>query len=177
MSAHRVGNEFLMALDMRFAAIGSSGQAQPETLMGIIPGGGGTQYMTTLTGRARALELILGGQLVDAELAERYGLVNRALPADRIDAFVDTLATRIARLRPEIIAAVKATVSAAATPITLDGLSAENEALTGLFTADAAALAHRQLAAGAQTRDGERDLEALLEGLSPSRGTSKPPFR
>lgn len=45
------GNEFLMSLDMRFAAVGKSGQAQPETLMGIIPGGGGTQYLTRLTGR------------------------------------------------------------------------------------------------------------------------------
>jgi enoyl-CoA hydratase/carnithine racemase len=156
------GNEFLMSLDMRFAAIGKSGQAQPETLMGIIPGGGGTQYMTALIGRARALELILGGQLVDAELAEKYGLVNRALPADGLDSFVDTLAKRIARLRPEVIAAAKTSVSAAAAPITLDGLSTENEALTGLFTAEAAELAHKLLDAGAQTREGERDLEGIL---------------
>ena len=159
------GNEFLMSLDMRFAAIGKSGQAQPETLMGIIPGGGGTQYMTTLIGRARALELILGGQLVDAELAEKYGLVNRALPADGLDSFVDTLAKRIARLRPEIISAAKTSVSAAAAPITLGGLSTENEALTGLFTAEAAELAHKLLDAGAQTREGERDLEGILRGF------------
>lgn len=159
------GNEFAMSLDMRFAAIGESGQAQPETMMGIMPGGGGTQYMTSLIGRARALELILGGQLVDAELAEKYGLVNRALPAGEIDAFVDTLATRIARLRPEIISAVKSAVTAAAAPITLKGLGTENAALTSLFTAEAATLAHAQLAAGAQTRDGERDLEALLQNL------------
>lgn len=159
------GNEFLMALDMRFAAIGKSGQAQPETLMGIMPGGGGTQYMTSLVGRARALELILGGQLVDAELAEKYGLVNRALPAEHLGSFVDTLATRIAGLRPEIIAAVKAAVNVAAAPITLDGLSAENGALVTLFSAEAANLAHKQLAAGAQTRDGERDLEGLLNRM------------
>ncbi len=84
-----------MALDMRFAAIGKSGQAQPETLMGIYPGGGGTQYVTSLIGRARALELILGGELADAELAERYGLVNRALPPDELDGFVTNLARRI----------------------------------------------------------------------------------
>lgn len=159
------GNEFLMALDMRFAAIGKSGQAQPETLMGIMPGGGGTQYMTSLVGRARALELILGGQLVDAELAEKYGLVNRALPAEHLDSFVDTLATRIAGLRPEIIAAVKAAVNVAAAPITLDGLTAENGALVTLFSAETANLAHKQLAAGAQTRDGERDLEGLLNRM------------
>lgn len=159
------GNEFLMALDMRFAAIGRSGQAQPETLMGIIPGGGGTQYMTNLVGRARSLELILGGQLVDAELAEKYGLVNRALPADELDRFVDTLARRIAGLRPEVIAAAKAAVNAAAAPITVESLSVENAVLSALFTADAAELAHRQLAAGAQTREGERDLERLLSSL------------
>ena len=119
--------------------------------------------MTSLVGRARALELILGGQLVDAELAEKYGLINRALPAGELDSFVGSLATRIARLRPEIIAAVKRAVTAAATPITLDGLTLENEALTRLFTADAAALAHKQLAAGVQTREGERRLEALLD--------------
>lgn len=156
------GNEFLMALDLRFAAIGASGQAQPETLMGISPGGGGTQYLTSLVGRARALELILGGQLVDAELAAAYGLVNRALPADELDVFVDTLAKRIAKLRPEIIAATKKAVGAAQAPITLEGLGVENELLTGLFTADAADLARTLIAAGAQTRDGERDLERLL---------------
>ncbi|WP_249999091.1 enoyl-CoA hydratase/isomerase family protein [Actinoplanes sp. M2I2] len=156
------GNEFLMALDMRFAAIGKAGQAQPEVLLGIMAGGGGTQYMTSLIGRARALELLLGAQLVDAELAERYGLVNRALPTDEIGGFVDSLARRIGALRPEIIAAVKTSVNAAATPITRDGLAVENAMLTPLFSADAAALAHKLLAAGMQTRDGERNLEALL---------------
>ncbi|MGC2999120.1 enoyl-CoA hydratase/isomerase family protein [Streptomyces sp. G35A] len=156
------GNEFLMAPDMRFAAIGASGQSQPETLMGIIPGGGSTQYLTKLTGRARALELILGGELVDAELAAAYGLVDRALPAGELDGFVDTLARRIARLRPEITAAVKAAVDAAAAPVTREGLAVENEALTGLFTPDAAVLARRQLAAGARTREGERRPEDIL---------------
>lgn len=158
------GNEFLMALDMRFAAIGKSGQAQPETLMGIIPGGGGTQYMTRLVGPARALELILGGELVGAELAERYGLINRALPAADLDGFVDALARRIAGLRPDIVAAAKRSVDTAADTVTLDGLAVENELLRSLVTADAAVLAQALLAAGAQTRDGERDLEALLNG-------------
>lgn len=159
------GNEFLMALDMRFAAIGKAGQAQPEVLLGIMPGGGGTQYMTSLVGRARTLELLLGAQLVDAEVAERYGLVNRALPADEIDEFVDSLARRIGALNPKIIAAVKTAVTAAAAPITFEGLSTENSLLTPLFSPDAAALAHKLLAAGMQTREGERNLEALLGRL------------
>ena len=86
------GNELLMALDMRFAASGRTGLAQPEVLMGIIPGGGGTQYLTRLVGAPRALEAILGAALFDAELAERYGWINRALPAEELDGFVATLA-------------------------------------------------------------------------------------
>jgi enoyl-CoA hydratase/carnithine racemase len=156
------GNEFLMSLDMRFAAIGRSGQSQPEALMGIIPGGGGTQYMTGLIGRARALELILGAELVDAELAETYGLINRALPASDLDAFVGDLARRIANLRPGIIAAAKKAVSAARTPVGLEGLSVENAASMSLFTADSAKLAQEQLHAGVQTREGELNLEGLL---------------
>ncbi|MEA9985765.1 enoyl-CoA hydratase/isomerase family protein [Subtercola sp. RTI3] len=162
------GNELLMALDMRFAAIGKSGQAQPEALMGIIPGGGGTQYMTALIGRARALELILGAELVDAELAEKYGLVNRALPASDLDSFVGELALRIASLRPGIIAAAKTAVGASRTPISVEGLSIENKASMSLFTSDSANLAQQQLRAGVQTREGERDLEGLLLGMKRS---------
>jgi len=62
--ARGAGNEFFMYLDMRFAAIGKSGQAQPEAQMGILPGGGGTVNMTRLIGRARTLELLLGAELV-----------------------------------------------------------------------------------------------------------------
>lgn len=156
------GNEFLMALDMRFAAIGTAGQAQPEVLTGITAGGGGTQYPTSLVGRARALEILLGAELVDAELAERHGLINRALPADRIDAFVDTLARRIGALQPQVVAAVKQAVSAVPNPVTHQGLATENALLGPLFTADAAELAHTLLEAGMQTREGEIALEALL---------------
>ncbi|MEU4164323.1 enoyl-CoA hydratase/isomerase family protein [Actinoplanes sp. NPDC026670] len=157
------GNELLMALDMRFAAIGKGGQAQPETLQGIYPAGGGTQYMTALIGRSRALELILGGELVDAELAERYGLINRALPADELDAFVATLAHRIAALGPGVIRAV--TTAVAAADSTAIDLATESAQVAHLHVPDVIASAHRQLAAGVQTRDGERRLEALLNEL------------
>lgn len=154
------GNEFLMALDMRFAAIGSSGQAQPETLQGIYPGGGGTQYMRALLGRARTLELILGGELVGAELAERYGLINRALPAGELDGFVTDLARRIAALGPTVIDIVKTAVG------TDDAdLVAESALAARLRIPDVVAFAHRQLAAGVQTRAGELRLEEILRGL------------
>ncbi|MFJ9161364.1 enoyl-CoA hydratase/isomerase family protein [Streptomyces griseoviridis] len=163
--ARGAGNEFLMYLDMRFAAIGQSGQAQPEAVMDILPGGGGTVNMARLLGRARALELLLGSELVDAELAERYGLVNRAVPADEIDAFVDRLAHRIARLRPEVVAAIKATVETITPKIPHQAYAVENSALFSLFTDDMVASAHKQLAAGVQTREGERDLERILDSL------------
>ena len=101
------GSELALACDMRFAAIGKAVLGQPEVALGIIPGGGGSTRLPRLVGRARALEVILGCADFDAELAERYGYVNRALPADEIGAFVDQLANRIASFPPEAIAIAK----------------------------------------------------------------------
>jgi enoyl-CoA hydratase/carnithine racemase len=163
--ARGAGNEFFMYLDMRFAAIGKSGQGQPESLMGILPGGGGTVNMTRLAGRARALELILGAELVGAELAERYGLINRALPAAELDAFVDTLARRIAGLRPEVLSVTKAAVDAVAQPIPHAAYAVENEGLFAAFGDEVTELAHKLLAAGIQTREGERDHERIANSI------------
>ncbi|MFE7773375.1 enoyl-CoA hydratase/isomerase family protein [Streptomyces sp. NPDC057445] len=161
------GNELAMALDMRFAAQGRTWLAQPETRLGIIPGGGGTQLLPPLVGRARALEVILGGNLFDAEVAELYGWINRALPAEELDGFVDALARRIAALRPEQIAAAKAAVGAASTGggHLLEGLGEESKALGGVYPAPDAVVERMRAAveAGAQTREGELDLEASLD--------------
>ncbi len=156
------GHELLLSMDMRFAAIGRAAVAQPESLLAIIPGGGGTQYLPRLAGRARALEMVLGGELLDAQLAERYGLVNRALPAAELDEFVDTLADRIAGLAPGVIAGAKAAVDAALSGSYTDGLRVENDHLTRLFTPRAAERTVELFTRGFQTRDGERDLEAIL---------------
>jgi len=163
--ARGAGNEFLMTLDLRFAAIGKSGQAQPEAHLGIVPGGGGTVNLARLVGRPRALELLVGGQLFGAELAERYGLVNRALPADEIDAFVEALARRMARVSPDVVAALKTIVDAAVPGVPLEAYAVENASLFSLFREDMVENAHRQLAAGVQTREGERDLEGLIDRL------------
>ena len=160
------GNELVMALDMRFAAKGRAGLGQTEVLMGINPGGGATQYLTRLVGRARSLEAILGAALFDAELAERYGWINRALPAEELDEFVATLARNIAALAPGVARAVKVAVDAAAGPITEAGLVKENDLWAQLFQQPIAAMLIRSgLAAGAQTRAGERDLEGLMRSL------------
>src|SRR5512139_4096908 len=110
------GSELLLSLDMRFAALGCARLAQPEVALGIIPGGSGTQRLPRLVGRARALEIVLGCDDMDADTAERYGWVNRALAPEAIGPFVDRLARRIASFPAEAIALAKAAVDAAELP-------------------------------------------------------------
>jgi enoyl-CoA hydratase/carnithine racemase len=105
------GSELALACDMRFAAIGKALLSQPEVGLGIIPGGGGSTRLPRLVGRGRALEIILGCEDFDAELAERYGYINRALPAQEIGEFVDKLARRIASFPIEAISIAKEVVA------------------------------------------------------------------
>lgn len=157
------GAEFVAAADMVFAAEGRAGLAQCEALMGITPGGGATQYLSSRMTRGRALEVILGADLIDATTAERYGWINRALPAAELDGFVDRLARNIAALPEGVIAAAKKAV-----PVTdlREGFRREHDAWAGLFERPAAEkLIRGGLRAGAQTRDGERNLEGLLRAL------------
>lgn len=159
------GNELVMALDMRFAAQGPTGLGQTEVLMAITPGGGATAYLPRLVGRARALEVILGAGLFDADLAERYGWLNRALPAPELDGFVDALARRIANLSPGVAAAAKAAVDAAAGSLP-EALVQGDVLWQQLFAQPVAAARIRAgLAAGAQTRAGERDFERLMSSF------------
>jgi enoyl-CoA hydratase/carnithine racemase len=90
------GSEFVLACDMRFAARESAIFCQPEPALGALPGGGASQHLARLMGRARALEVMLSAEDYDADLAERYGWVNRVLPAAELDHFVTSLAHRIA---------------------------------------------------------------------------------
>jgi enoyl-CoA hydratase/carnithine racemase len=132
--------------------------------MGIVPGGGGTQYLAGRIGRDRALEAVLGADLHDAETAERYGWVNRAVPADELDDVVDRLARNIAALPEGVVAAA----TRAILPDDLsEGFLREHDAWAGQVVRPAAErLIRSGLAHGAQTRDGERDLEGLLRGLA-----------
>ena len=82
------GSEFVLACDMRFAARESAIFCQFEPAFGQLPGGGAAQHLTRLMGRARALEVMLSAEDYDAELAERYGWINRALPAEQLEDFV-----------------------------------------------------------------------------------------
>jgi enoyl-CoA hydratase/carnithine racemase len=160
------GSELLLSLDMRFGALGRAILSQPEVALGIIPGGSGTQRLPRLVGRARALEVILGCEDFPADLAERYGWLNRALPPDALGPFVDRLARRIASFPAEAIALAKRSVDAAELTTEV-GLVEEAHCFNQtLGTAAARRRMARFLAAGGQTRDAELDLDALLARLS-----------
>jgi enoyl-CoA hydratase/carnithine racemase len=159
------GSEFLLSLDMRFAALGRAVLAQPEVALGIIPGGSGTQRLPRLVGRARALEIILGCDDLPAEVAERWGYVNRALPPAELGPFVDRLARRIASFPAEAIALAKASVNAAELP-TVEGLLEEGHNFNRSLATDAAsARMARFLEMGGQTREVELSLDDVLEKL------------
>jgi len=101
------GLELLAALDMRFCSIEKTTLSQPEVTVGIIPGGGGSTRWPGIIGHARAMELMLGGSDLDAATAERFGMVNRAMPLSELDSFVDNFARRIASFPPHAVALIK----------------------------------------------------------------------
>ena len=90
------GCELALACDLRFAATEQARFGFPEVALGILAAGGATQRLPALVGRPRALEMLLGCEDLTAEQAERYQLVNRALPDAELDGFVAALARRIA---------------------------------------------------------------------------------
>jgi enoyl-CoA hydratase/carnithine racemase len=159
------GSEFALSLDMRFAALGRAFLAQPEVALGIIPGGSGTQRLPRLMGRARALEVILGCDDFPADLAERYGYVNRALPPEELGPFVRRLAYRIASFPAEAIALAKASVNAAELP-TKEGLIEEAHYFNqSLATKPAQLRMAKFLELGGQTPQVEMNLSPLIEKL------------
>ncbi len=104
------GHEFALACDMRFAARGKARFMQMEVGMGILPCGGGASRMARQVGLGRALEIVLGAEDFDADQAQAYGTINKALDADKIAAHVDALAKRIALWPSESINATKKAV-------------------------------------------------------------------
>jgi enoyl-CoA hydratase/carnithine racemase len=105
------GNELALACDMRFASRENALLGQPEVGSGLLPAGGGIERLAALVGRARAMEIIVSSDDYDAETAQRYGWVNRALPDEDLDNFVDTLARRVASFDPLAVATAKQLLS------------------------------------------------------------------
>jgi enoyl-CoA hydratase/carnithine racemase len=131
--------------------------------IGLIAGGGGISRLARLMGRSRALEAMLGCDDFDADLAERYGWINRALPAAELDAFVDRLARRIASFPPHAIAATKEAVLQRAEPDAQAAIYADHDAATPLVRRPEARRAMTAfLRAGGQTVEGEQRFAELM---------------
>ena len=162
------GSEFVLACDMRFAARESAIFGQFEPAFGQLPGGGAPQHLVRLMGRGRALEVMLSARDYDAELAERYGWINRALPADELDDFVRGLAHRIGGFPAAGQAVVKDRVNAISLAPADDFRRDSDlfgEAVRG---AEAQTRIGAALQSGFQTRDAELDLARLLGDLPAS---------
>ena len=162
------GSEIALAMDMSFAALGKAVFSQPEVAVGLVPGGGSTQRLPRLMGRGRALEVLLGCNDFPAELAERYGYINRALPADELTPFVEALARRIASFPAHTIAHVKAAVDAGVFGALAEGLLVEaHESDLSVASAVTQARVAQALKVGAETYAGELEME-FISRLAPA---------
>lgn len=117
------GYELALACDFRIAADGPYQIGLPEAVLGILPGGGGTQRLPRLIGRGRALEVMLFGNVYHPREAERMGMVNRVVAPESLMAFAMGWARTLAKRPPRSIAAIKRAVH----------LGADRDLPTGLY--------------------------------------------
>ncbi|CDG83098.1 enoyl-CoA hydratase/isomerase family protein [Janthinobacterium agaricidamnosum] len=111
-----IGSELVLATDMRFASREKAVLSQWEVGAGLVAGGGPMARLPRLVGRGRALEILIASDDINADVAERYGYVNRALPDAELDGFVDTMARRIASFDRAAIIDTKKLVNRASLP-------------------------------------------------------------
>ena len=109
--ARGIGAEFVEGLDIRFGSRERMILGQIEVGAALIPGSGGSVYLPLLVGRARALEIIASSEDYDADTAERYGWINRAIPDAELDDFVDRFARRIASFEKKALTEAKRLVN------------------------------------------------------------------
>jgi len=160
-----VGSEFVLACDMRFAARESAIFRHMEPALGAIEGAGGVQHLTRLMGRSRALEVLASAEDYDADLAERYGWINRALPAAQLSDFVSALAHRIAKFPAGGLASIKGRVNDIALAPADDFRRDAAIFLEDVRKPEAQARIQAAMKRGFQTREGEMSLAQLLGGL------------
>jgi enoyl-CoA hydratase/carnithine racemase len=164
--ARGAGSEFALACDMCFAASETAILGHFESAMGLIPGAGAIQHLTRSMGRARALEAMLSSSDYDADLAERYGWINRALPARELDGFVKNLARRIADFPGMGLAAVKARANDIALA-SVDEFRHDSDLFAeGLRQPEAQGRMRAALKRGFQTSEAELNLALLLGSLA-----------
>jgi enoyl-CoA hydratase/carnithine racemase len=159
------GSELTLSCDMRFALRGKAVFNQPEVALGILPGGSGTVRLPRLIGRSRALEVVLGCDDVDADLAQAWGWVNRSLSAEELWPHVNRLAARIASFPRHAVIAAKASVLNADKAVR-DDLMAEGTLFQGTLGGEGTRQAmERFMSGGGQTPQGEGRLGALAGEL------------
>ena len=101
------GSEFALACDIRFASREKAIFGQPEVGCGLIPGGGALERLPLLVGRSRAIEIVLGSDDFDADTAERYGWINRAIADAQLDGFVANFVRRVLSFDGQALATAK----------------------------------------------------------------------
>ncbi len=114
--ARGAGSELVLASDIRFASRERAVLGQFEVGFAAIPGGGPAARLPGLVGRGRAFEILLGGEDFDGELAERYGYVNRAIPDEEFEGFVNRFARRVSTFDPQTQSEIKHFINRASLP-------------------------------------------------------------
>ena len=129
------GNELAMACDLRICSENAR-FAQPEINLGIMCGGGGTQRLTRLVGEGRSMEMVLTGDMIDAETAEKIGLVNHVYPAAELEAKTMELAQKIAEKAPIALQLSKEAVKFASRSNLDEGLRREVDLFAICFSTE-----------------------------------------
>ena len=145
------GCELAISCDLRLMAE-SAKLGVPEILIGMLPGGGGTQRLSRLLPPAIAKQMIFFGEPLDAHAAARHGIVNAVVPDEQLEATARRWAARLSRLPPVALAAAKALVQTAGNADLKSGLDAERQAVAFLYG----------------TEDGREGIAAFLEKRSPT---------
>ncbi len=129
------GCEFAMMCDFILAAENAK-FGQPEILIGTIPGAGGTQRLPRFIGKAKAMEMALTGRMMDAEEAERAGLVSRIVPADELVDEAVATAEKIANLSQPIVMLAKESVNRAYETTLAEGIHFERRVFHSTFSTE-----------------------------------------
>ena len=129
------GNELALACDIRICSENAK-FSQPEINLGLIPGGGGTQRLTRLIGEGRSMEIMLSGDMIDAQTAYNFGLVNHVYPAAELESKTMELANKIAEKAPIALQLAKEAVKFASRSNLDEGLRREVDLFALCFSTE-----------------------------------------